>query len=142
MSGRGSMKMPTTIKASILLHHAMRKGGGYTAASSASKDQGIGGLSWLSPYMDFSADPLNGEFRALCDSVFDIFPDPHFREVNLSDCNYIVKRKAIAKSTGAIMFPEHEKDILNSKSEYKSDFFVIHLRIKYLTNLEHLILHC
>ena len=111
--------------ASILLHHAMRKGGGYSAAASASKDQGIGGLSWLSPYMDFSADPLNGEFKALCDSVFDIFPDPHFREVNLSDCNYIVKRKAIAKSTGAIMFPEHEKEILNSKSEYKSDFFVM-----------------
>ncbi len=111
--------------ASILLHHSMRKGNGYTAASEAYKDQCIAGLSWLSPYMDFSKDAINGEFKVICDSTFDIFFDPSLKEMDLSDCGYIVKRKVMSQDKACLMFPKFENEIKKSKSDYKSDYFVM-----------------
>lgn len=111
--------------ASILLHHSMRKGNGYTAASEAYKDQCIAGLSWLSPYMDFSKDAINGEFKVICDSTFDIFFDPSLKEMDLSDCGYIVKRKVMSQDKACLMFPKFAEEIKKSKSDYKSDYFVM-----------------
>lgn len=110
----------------IILHFAMRKGGGYNTANNVFKEDVIGGLSWFAPYMDFSLDPINGEFRSICVPYSDIFFDPHMKEIpTLDDCNYIVQRKAIAKITGATMFPDFANEILKSKTEYKSDYFVM-----------------
>jgi hypothetical protein len=111
--------------ASILLHHSMRKGNGYTAASEAYKDQCIAGLSWLSPYMDFSKDAINGEFKVICDSTFDMFFDPSLKEMDLSDCGYIVKRKVLSQDRASLMFPAFKDEIARSKSDYKSDYFVM-----------------
>ncbi len=110
--------------ASRLLHFCMRKGNGYMASSQAFKDMTIGGLSWISPYLDFSEDPINGEFKVICDSTLDIFFDPHTREMDLSDCTYIIKRKVIDKQVAKLTYPDHEEAIENSSSNYKSDYFV------------------
>ena len=108
-----------------MLHHSMRKGNGYNAGFYAFKEQVVGGLSWLAPYIDMAEDAINGEFRAICESTFNMFPDPHFKEIDLSDCNYVVRRKAIDKSLARVMFPSRENDIKSSNSDYKSDYFVM-----------------
>lgn len=111
--------------ASRILHFSMRKGNGYMASSQAFKDGPcISGLSWISPYMDFSEDPINGDFKVVCDSTLDIFMDPHTREMDLSDCTYIVKRKVIDKQVAKLIYPDSEDEIEASSSNYKSDYFV------------------
>lgn len=111
--------------ASILLHHAMRKGNGYMAVSQSMKDQVIGGLSWLSPHIDFSRDPINGDLRVISESPFDIWFDPGLKEMDLSDCAYIIKRKAVHKNIAMAAYPKFAKEIEASKSDYKSDYFVL-----------------
>ena len=111
--------------ANRILHHSMRKGNGYEACHHSFKEQLIGGLTWLAPYIDMSEDAINGEYRAICESTFNMFPDPHFKEMDMSDCDYVVRRKAIAKSKAMIMFPDYMNDIKVSDSDYKSDFFVM-----------------
>jgi len=115
--------VPASI-ASRVLHFCMRKGNGYMASSQAFKDMCIGGLSWISPYLDFSEDPINGEFKVICDSTLDIFFDPHTKEMDLSDCTYIIKRKVIDKQLAMLTYPDSEKEIEDSSSNYKSDYFV------------------
>lgn len=111
--------------ASNILHHAMRKGNGYTAASQTFKDMVIGGLGWLSVYIDFRDDLVNGDLRVISDSPFDIFFDPHTKEMDLSDCTYIVKRKAVSKHIAKLLYPDKAEQIENSKSDYKSDYYVL-----------------
>ena len=110
--------------ASNLLHHSMRKGNGYTASGQTFKDMVIGALGWISPYIDFREDIVNGDLRVISDSVFDIFFDPHTKEMDLSDCNYIIKRKVIAKHLAKLLYPDHAEEIESSNSDYKSDYYV------------------
>lgn len=111
--------------ASILLHHAMRKGNGYMAVSQAMKPQIIGGLGWLSPYIDFSKDSISGDLRVVADSPFDLWFDPGLKEMDLSDCSYIIKRKAVHKNMAKMCYPDFMKEIENSKADYKSDYYVL-----------------
>jgi len=111
--------------ASNLLHHSMRKGNGYIAVSQSFKDMVIGGMGWLSPYIDFKNDLVNGDLRVVADSPFDIFFDPHTKEMALSDCMYIAKRKAIAKHIAKLLYPDLAEEIEKSNSDYKSDYYVL-----------------
>lgn len=111
--------------ASIMLHHAMRKGNGYMATSQAMKDQIISGLSWLAPHIDFSRDPINGDLRVVAESPFDIWFDPGTKEMDLSDCGYLFKRKAISKNMAIVAFPKFAKQIEESTADYKSDYYVL-----------------
>ena len=111
--------------ASIMLHHAMRKGNGYMAVSQSMKDQIMMGLSWLSPHIDFSRDAINGDLRVVAESPFDIWFDPGTKEMDLSDCGYIIKRKAVSKNVAKAAYPKFANEIEDSKADYKSDFFVL-----------------
>ena len=110
---------------STILHHGMRKGRGYSSANTSFKDCVTGGLGWLSPYMDFSEDPINGELKVVADSPFDIFFDPHGKEPDTSDWMYIVKRKVISKHIAEMNFSEKADEIRASSADYKSDYFVM-----------------
>lgn len=111
--------------ANILLHHSMRKGNGYMASSQGMKDQVIGGLGWLSPFIDFSRDPKNGDLRVVCESPFDIWFDPGTKEMDLSDCNYIIKRKPVHKNVAKLAYPKFAQQIEESKADYKADYYVL-----------------
>lgn len=111
--------------ASILLHHAMRKGNGYMATSQSMKDQLICGLSWLEPHIDFSRDAINGDLRITAGSPFDKWFDPGMKEMDLSDCGYIINRKAVRKDIAMAAYPDFAEQIDASKSDYKSDYFVM-----------------
>jgi len=111
--------------ASRLLHFTMRKGNGYIAAAEAFKDQNVMGLSWLTPYVDFSEDPVNGDIKVKSESCFNKFFDPSTKEMDLSDCRYLVNRQAISKQMAKIMYPDKAKDIESSNADYRSDYFVM-----------------
>lgn len=111
--------------ASRLLHYTMRKGNGYVASAEAFKDQVTMGLSWITPYMDFSDDPVNGDLKIKMEPVFNKFFDPHTKEMDLSDCRYLINRQAVSKQMAKIMYPGKEKEIDSSNADYRSDYFVM-----------------
>lgn len=125
--------------ASRLLHFTMRKGNGYVATSEAFKEQCIMGLSWITPYVDFSEDGVNGDIRIKMESAFNKFFDPHTRETDLSDCGYMVNRQVISKQKAVMMFPDKKALIEGSNADYKSDYFVMeHTGLKNLCMIKEL----
>lgn len=110
--------------ANIILHHQVKNANGYQALDMAFKSAVIAGLGWISPYIDFSVDPENGQFMVENDSIFDMFFDPHFRQKNGSDMKYVVRRKVIDKLFAIQNYPEFASDIENSNEDYKIDQYV------------------
>jgi hypothetical protein len=79
--------------------------------SDAFKDSLICGLSWLHPYRTFDDDPINGDIIVKKISPFDILPDPHFTERNLSDCDYIIRHRKVSKNKLKRLYPSYAEDI-------------------------------
>jgi len=86
------------------------------------KDALKGGLGWLHACIDYEDDPVNGNVSIKKISPFNILPDPHFVERDLSDCSYIVFHKRLHRKKVSQMFPEHAKFILSMKGNpYNND---------------------
>jgi len=81
------------------------------------KDQIIGGLGWLHTYMDFSDDFVSGDIKISHESYRNILPDPHFRNLDLSDADYVIRYKLISKSALKLQFPDKAEEIENLKGD-------------------------
>lgn len=90
--------------------------------SSAHKDQVIGGLGWLHTYIDFSNDYVSGDIKIVHESPYNILVDPHFRNLDLSDADYLIRYRNISKSELKSLFPDKEKDIETLKGDGDSIF--------------------
>jgi len=110
--------------ANIVLHHQVKNANGYQALDMAFKSAVIAGLGWVSPYIDFSVDPENGQFMCENDSIFDMFYDPHFRQKSGSDMKYVVRRKVVDKLFAIQNYPDFADEIENSNEDYKIDQYV------------------
>jgi len=89
------------------------------------KDSLIGGISWLHPYMTFDDDPVCGDIVVKKISPFNILPDPHFTERDLSDCDYIIRHQRLSKSKLQRLYPKFKDQIKAlSGSQTKSDGIV------------------
>lgn len=76
------------------------------------KDKSIGGLGVVFTYIDFSEDPVNGDIRLKHLSPFDVKFDPTLKEMDLSDCRYIIYEGRLEKEDLKRRFKEH-KDKIN-----------------------------
>ena len=74
-------------------------------------DAAIGGLGWLNPYLNFDKDPLNGDIVVKKVSPFNILPDPHFTERDLSDCDYIIRYQRVSKQKLKRLYPKYKEEI-------------------------------
>jgi len=83
--------------------------------SDAFKDSLIGGIAWLHPYLVYDDDPINGDIIVKKISPFDILPDPHFTERNLSDCDYIIRHRKVSKNKLKRLYPKYSKEIQEMK---------------------------
>ncbi len=77
----------------------------------AYKDVLIGGLGWLHTYIDFDNDYVSGDIKVSNESPFNIYPDPHFTNIDLSDCGYIIRFKQVDKDVLKNIYPEYASDI-------------------------------
>lgn len=97
----------------------------YNKFSSCFKEAaGITGLSLLHSWIDYRKDPICGDLRTECFSADMIMMDAFWREMDLSDCQFIRTRKYLHKQQVKQMLPgrEHDVDLLNDQAYFDTKF--------------------
>lgn len=85
---------------------------------------GITGLSLMHSWIDYRRDPICGDLRTECLSADMIMMDAFWREMDLSDCQFIRTRKYLHKEAVKQLLPGREKDIdmLNDQAYFDTKF--------------------
>ena len=91
----------------------MQNADGYEAISDAFKGALTTGLSFLSPWMDYRNDPINGDIRFHRDDWNAVILDPFFTKKDLSDCSFIARRKFLSRTEICSLLPDKE-DVIQS----------------------------
>jgi len=97
----------------------------YNKFSSCFKEAaGITGLSLLHSWIDYRRDPICGDLRTECFSADMVMMDAFWREMDLSDCQFIRTRKYLHKQQVKQMLPgrEHDVDLLNDQAYFDTKF--------------------
>ncbi len=93
------------------MQYVMTSGMGYDKISSAFRDSLVTGISWLSPYLDYRNDPVNGDVCFHVDHWNDTIWDPFFFEKDMSDCTFWARRKYLDRTTVISLLPDQEDRI-------------------------------
>lgn len=85
---------------------------------------GITGLSLEHSWIDYRRDPICGDLRTECLSADMVMMDAFWREMDLSDCQFIRTRKYLWKEQVKQMLPERANDIdlLNDQAYFDTKF--------------------
>lgn len=85
---------------------------------------GITGLALEHSWIDYRRDPICGDLRTECLSADMIMMDAFWREMDLSDCQFIRTRKYLWKEQVKQMLPgrEHDIDLLNDQAYFDTKF--------------------
>lgn len=93
-----------------LLRHTMQPKG-YNIISEAFHASLISGLAWVSPWIDYRNDYVNGEISFHLDRWNDVIFDPFTTKADLSDCTFIARRKYLSKDQIKSLVPGCEREI-------------------------------
>ena len=88
--------------------YIMQYGDGYEKLSTGFKDACVSGISWISPYVDYRDDPVNGDIKFCLDNWNSTIWDPFFYERDLSDCSFFSRRKYLARTEVMSLIPDKE----------------------------------
>jgi len=97
----------------------------YNTISNCFKEAaGITGLSLMHSWIDYRRDPICGDLKTECFSADMVMMDAFWREMDLSDCQFIRTRKYLWKEQVKQMLPGREKDIdlLNDQAYFDTKF--------------------
>ncbi len=96
----------------------------YNQISNCFKENCITGLSLMHSWIDYRKDPICGDLRTECFSADMVMMDAFWREMDLSDCQFIRTRKYLPKSQVKALLPGREADIdlLNDQAYYDTKF--------------------
>lgn len=97
----------------------------YNTISNCFKEAaGITGLSLMHSWIDYRRDPICGDIKTECFSADMLMMDAFWREMDLSDCQFIRTRKYLHKEQVKQMLPGREKDIdmLNDQAYFDTKF--------------------
>lgn len=97
----------------------------YNTISNCFKESaGITGLSLMHSYIDYRSDPICGDLKSECYSADMIMMDAFWRDMSLSDCQFIRTRKYLHKEQVKQMLPgrEHDIDLLNDQAYFDTKF--------------------
>lgn len=84
----------------------------YNTLSDAFQCACVTGFNLLNCWVDYRFDPINGDIRVDNESYNSIVIDPTFKKQDLTDANFIWKRKWMSKKQIASLLPEREDEIL------------------------------
>jgi hypothetical protein len=102
----------TASQFSGLLQACMTDGNGYQVASDAFEHGPVTtGMNLLELELDYSLDPVNGDMRINRVPYNALLLDPYFTERDLSDCNFILRRKWLSKDDLKAVFGDTAKEI-------------------------------
>lgn len=97
----------------------------YNTVSACFKEAaGITGLSLMHSWIDYRHDPICGDLKTECLSADMLMMDAFWREMDLSDCQFIRTRKYLWKEQVKQLLPERAKDIdlLNDQAYFDTKF--------------------
>ncbi len=106
-----------------VMQYIMTSGAGYEKLSQAFHDSLITGISWICPYLDYRADPVNGDVKFNVTNWNDSIWDPFFFEKDMSDCSFWARRKYLDRTTVISLLPEQEERIMSLPYGSRDDKF-------------------
>jgi hypothetical protein len=115
----------TASQATKALQSAYSNDDTYNTISSCFKEAaGITGLSLMHSWIDYRRDPICGDLKTECFSADMVMMDAFWREMDLSDCQFIRTRKYLWKEQVKQMLPGRERDIdlLNDQAYFDTKF--------------------
>lgn len=115
----------TASQATKVIQSAYYNDDTYNTISNCFKEAaGITGLSLMHSWIDYRRDPICGDLRSECLSADMIMMDAFWREMDLSDCQFIRTRKYLHKEQVKKLLPGREKDIdlLNDQAYFDTKF--------------------
>lgn len=69
------------------------------------------GDGWLNLYVDYTTDPVSGDLCTDYVSYNNIMTDPYWRKQDLSDCNFIWRRRWVSKKVAKNLLPGRAEEI-------------------------------
>lgn len=97
----------------------------YNTISNCFKEgAGITGLSLMHSYIDYRQDPICGDLKTECYSADMVMMDAFWRDISLTDCQFIRSRKYLSREQVKEHLPGREKDIdlLNDQAYFDTKF--------------------
>ncbi len=79
--------------------------------SDAFKGALVNGLCFVSPYLDYRDDPVSGDIKFNLCQWNEVIMDPFFTKKDLSDCNFVARRKFLPRSTVMSLIPDKAEQI-------------------------------
>jgi len=90
------------------LQHVMKSSKGYEYISQAFKGALTTGITFLSPWIDYRDDPINGDIKIHMDEWNAVCWDPFMTKKSLEDCSHISRRKFLSIPEVISLIPEKE----------------------------------
>lgn len=115
----------TASQATKCIQSAYSNDNTYNSISNCFKEAaGITGLSLMHSWIDYRRDPICGDLRTECFTPDMLMMDAFWREMDLSDCQFIRTRKYLHKEQVKQMLPgrEHDIDLLNDQAYFDTKF--------------------
>jgi hypothetical protein len=115
----------TASQATKVMQSAYSNDDTYNTVSNCFKEAaGITGLSLMHSWIDYRRDPICGDLKTECFSADMVMMDAFWREMDLSDCQFIRTRKYLWKEQVKQMLPgrEHDIDLLNDQAYFDTKF--------------------
>jgi hypothetical protein len=84
---------------------------GYRAFNKACHNSLVSGLSWISPWVDYRQDYVNGRIEYHLDNWNDVIWDPFSTKMDLDDCTFVARRKYLSKDQIKSLVPGCEREI-------------------------------
>jgi hypothetical protein len=94
---------------SDVMQFVMQYSDGYEAISDAFKGALTTGMSFLSPWIDYRSDPVNGDIKFHRDDWNAVIMDPFFTKKDLSDCSFIARRKFLSRTEVISLLPDKKE---------------------------------
>lgn len=84
---------------------------GYEIANKAKHNSLVAGVSWVSPWVDYRSDYVNGRIEFHLDNWNDVIWDPFSVRPDLEDSTFVARRKYLAKDIIKSMVPGSEREV-------------------------------
>jgi hypothetical protein len=94
-----------------LLRQTMSSNNGYRIMQKARHGSLISGVSWVSPWVDYRQDYVNGRVSFHLDNWNDVIWDPFSYRLDLEDCTFMARRKYLSKDVIKSLVPGCEREV-------------------------------
>lgn len=84
---------------------------GYRTTQKAKHGSLISGVSWVSPWIDYRQDYVNGRISFHLDNWNDVIWDPFSYRLDLEDCTFMARRKYLSKDVIKSLVPGCEREV-------------------------------